>query len=187
MTKTSLLWSGLLSTTLAFVGAGAASAQTQTADTPAQELNSPRKGFIVGVGGGGGLYHDGQDASDGATVAAGAGFKIGYAPTDQLLIHYSATAGFPRAARYDAVGISGFGVTYMARRTSPSFFVNGIVGEGGSANVERRDWGEGRAFAAGGGYEFKRHWSISGDALFMRMRDDDNHVVLITMLNYLFH
>jgi hypothetical protein len=187
MTKPLLIWSGLVAATLASAAPWPASAQTQTADRPAQELNSSRKGFVVGIGGGGGLHDDSKDAGDGVTSAAGVGFKIGYAPTDQLLIHYSATAAFTRATRYDAVGISGVGVTYMARRTWPSFFVNGIVGEGGSANVDRRDWGEGVAFAAGGGYEFRRHWSISGDALFIRLGGGDNHVVLLAMLNYLFY
>lgn len=183
MPKILVLWTAVILAALAFPGAPVASAQT----APARELSSSRKGFIVGIGGGGGLYHDAEDASDGVTSAAGVGFKIGYAPSDQVLIHYSAMAAFTRATRYDAVGISGFGVTYMARRTSPSFFVNGIVGEGGSANVERRDWGEGVAFAAGGGYEFRQHWSISGDALFIRLGGNDNHVVILGMLDYLFH
>ena len=50
-----------------------------------------------------------------------------------------------------------------------------------------RDWGVGLGLGVGGGYEFKRHWSISGDALFLKMGDNDNHAVLLATVGYLFY
>ena len=45
----------------------------------------------------------------------------------------------------------------------------------------------GRGLGVGGGYEFKRRWSISGDALLLRMGDNDNHAVLLAAVGYLFY
>ena len=189
-----VLWTVLVSVTLVLPGARAASSQTLNAP-PAQTPGGPsaeRKGFIVGIGAGGGLHWIPESSVTGGSLdrsafAVGPDFKIGYAPTDQFLIYYSAKAVFTQATDYDAVGISGFGVTYMTRPMSPSFFVTGIAGAGGRATVESRDWRDGRGFGVGAGYEFNRHWSISGDALFLRFGDNDNHTVLLATLGYLFY
>ena len=194
MTPYRIFLAVFVSATLVLPGAGAASAQTFNA-SPAQIPVGPsaeRKGFIVGIGAGGALHRipEGRvtgDNLDRSAFAFGTDFKIGYAPTDQFLIYYSAKAAFPQATDYDAVGVSGFGVTYMTRPTSPSFFVTGIAGESARATLESRDWSVGRGLGVGGGYEFKRHWSISGDALFLRMGDNDNHTVLLATVGYLFY
>ncbi len=194
MTPYRILWAVLVSATLVLPGASAASAQTLNApraQTPGRP-SAERKGFIVGIGAGGGLHRIPEggvtgDSLDRSAFAIGTDFKIGYAPTDQFLIYYSAKVAFTQAMDYDAVGISGFGVTYMTRPTSPSFFVTGIAGEGARATLESRDWGVGRGLGVGAGYEFKRRWSISGDALFLRMGDNNNHAVLLATVGYLFY
>jgi hypothetical protein len=194
MTTYRALWTALVLATLVLPSARAASAQTSNAP-PAQAQDGPsaeRKGFILGIGAGGALHRLPErgvtgDTLDRSAFAFGTDFKIGYAPTDQLLIYYSAKAGFTQAADYDAVGVSGFGVTYMTRPTAPSFFVSGIAGEGGRATLDLRDWRDGRGFAVGAGYEFKRHWSISGDALFLRFGGNDNHAVVLATVGYLFY
>jgi hypothetical protein len=83
--------------------------------------------------------------------------------------------------------MSGFGVTYLIRPTSPSFFVTGLAGQSGRATLESRDWGVGRGLGVGAGYEFMRHWSVSGDALLLRMGENDNHAVLLATVGYLFY
>jgi hypothetical protein len=189
-----VLWTILVSVALASAGAPAASAQTSGAP-PAQAPSEPtagRKGFIVGIGAGGALHRIPARGTTGGSLdrsafAAGTDFKIGYAPTEQFLIFYTAKAAFTQATDYDAVGVSGFGVTYLTRPTSPSFFVTGIAGEGGRATFERRDWRDGRGFGVGAGYEFARHWSLSGDALFLRFSGNDNHTVLFATFGYLFY
>ena len=194
MTPSGILWAVLVSATLLLPGARAALAQTSNAP-PAQTPGGPsaeRKGFIVGIGAGGALHRIPEGRVTGGSLdrsafAVGTDFKIGYAPTDQFLIYYSAKAAFTQATDYDAVGMSGFGVTYITRPTSPSFFVTGIAGESARATLESRDWGVGRGLGVGGGYEFKRRWSISGDALFLRMGDNDNHGVLLATVGYLFY
>jgi hypothetical protein len=189
-----ILCAVLVSATLVLPGSRAASAQTLNA-LPAQTpdgQSAERKGFIVGIGAGGALHRIPEsrvtgDSLDRSAFAVGTDFKIGYAPTDQFLIYYSAKAAFTQATDYDAVGVSGFGVTYMTRPTSPSFFVSGIAGESARATLDSRDWGVGRGLGVGAGYEFKRRWSISGDALFLRMGDNDNHAVLLATVGYLFY
>ncbi len=184
----------LVSATLALPGAPAVSAQTLSTrqDQTPGGSSAERKGFIAGIGAGGALHRTPERgvtraSLDRTAFAGGIDAKIGYAPTDQFLIYYSAKAVFTQAADYDAVGISGFGVTYMTRPMSPSFFVTGIAGEGGRARLASRDWRDGRAFGVGAGYEFKRHWSISGDALFLRFGGNDKHTVLLATVGHLFY
>ena len=191
MTSSRVLWAALMSAILVLPG-GTASAQAVNAP-PAQASGGPsaeRKGFIVGIGVGVGLHRIPEagvtgESLDRSAFALGPDFRIGYAPTDQFLIHYSAKAVFTQATDYDAVGISGLGVTYMIRPRSPSFFVTGIAGEAGRATVESSDFRDGHGFGVGAGYEFKRHWTVSGDALFLRFGGDDNHTVLLATVGYL--
>jgi len=165
------------------------------------EPSAERKGFIIGIGGGAALHRApdvtvtrdrfGRITLSSVTansLAIATDFKVGYAPTDQLLIHYSNKVAFTQADDYDVVGLTGAGVTYMAKRSSPSFFVSGSGGAGiggnfiGSTNSDR-----GFGVSAGGGYEFSRHLSIAGDALFVRLGDNNNHTVLMATFNYLFY
>ena len=181
MTLHRMFWTVLVSVTLVVAGARAASAQS-----------AERKGFIVGIGAGAALHRtpEGQltgDSLDRSAFAVGTDFKIGYAPTNQVLIYYSAKAAFTQATDYDAVGMSGVGVTYMARPAAPSFFVSAVDGQSARATLDNRDWAAGRGFGVGAGYEFTRRWSISGDALFLRMGDNDNHTVLLGTVGYLFY
>jgi hypothetical protein len=184
--------------------AEAQSVPTQVAPVPSQaevEPSAERKGFIIGIGTGAALHRAPdvtvtRDRSGRLTfssqmaqnLAIVMDFKIGYAPTDQLLIYYSNKAAFTRADDYDVVGLTGAGVTYMARRTSPSFFITGGGGAGiggtfiGSVSSDR-----GFGFSAGGGYEFSRHLSIAGDAMLVRLGTGNNHTTVMGTFNYLFY
>lgn len=182
--------------------ASAQSTAAQVAQSQAQgEPTAERKGFIVGIGGGAAQHRAPEVTvtrdrfgrltfSSALTnnLAVATDFRIGYAPTDQFLIYYSNKAAFTQAADYDVAGITGAGVTYMARRTSPTLFVNGIVGIGfGGTFIERIESENGAGFGVGGGYEFTRHLSIAGDVLFVRLPADSNHRILMATFNYLFY
>ena len=115
-------------------------------------------------------------------------FNIGYAPSDQLLLYYSNKVAFTTDDRVDGVSVTGFGTTYMLRRTSPTPFVSGSIGVGatgtfiGSSSAET-----GRGYGIGGGYEFARHLSLNGDALFVRLGNGQNHTVYQASFNYVFY
>lgn len=161
-----------------------------------QPLTAKRKGFIFGLGGGGAIHRAPlpRFANAGTTnaFAAVTDLSIGYAPTDHVLVYYSNQVAWSRSTRYDLVGVTGGGVTYMIRRTSPSPFVRGTIGAGivadvdfGSGSVSSNDSGLGLAVSAG--YEFARHWSIEGGAMFIRPSNGSNHTVLKATFNWLFY
>jgi hypothetical protein len=175
--------------------AALAGPQQPQAAGPSRSAN--RRGFIFGLGAGGGLHRaplvpgfpDAGTTSDGAVVTD---LSIGYAPSDQVLIYYSNQVAWSRNLRYNIVGVTGMGVTYMVRPTAPSPFVRGSVGGGiaadvdfGSGSVSRDDTGLG--LTLGGGYEFARHWSVEGGAMFVRLDNGRNHTVLKATLNWVFY
>lgn len=170
--------------------------QTQAPNEP----TANRKGFIVGIGAGAGLHRaPGITVRDrsGRLISSRGGinnfavvtdFKIGYAPSDQVLIYYSNKAAFTSDSRYDVVGITGAGVTYMRKRTSPSIFFTGSIGAGIGGNISQGSNSEsGAGFSVGGGYEFRRHLSLAGDAIFVRLGNGQNHTVFKASFNYLFY
>jgi hypothetical protein len=186
------------------IGGGAAgNAGQNTPVTPSQAFEEPsarRKGFIIGVGAGAGIHQTpafrvldrfGRVVSSGGgenKLVIATNFNVGYAPSDQFLLYYSNKAAFTTDDRVDVVGVTGFGMTYMLRRTSPSPFVSGSIGVGaagtfiGSSNAE-----SGAGFSIGGGYEFARHLSVNGDAMFVRLGNGQNHTVYKALFNYLFY
>lgn len=155
-----------------------------------------RKGFLFGLGGGVGAHRAPVsrffDAGTTNELAILTDLSIGYAPTDQVLIYYSNQVAWSRSARYDIVGVTGVGVTYMIEPSSPTFFVRGSVGGGivadvdfDSGRVSSNDTGLGLTFS--GGYEFARHWSIEGGALIVRQPNGNSHTVLKATFNWLFY
>jgi hypothetical protein len=177
--------------------AGTAPRPAAQAAASSTSFSAARKGFIIGLGGGGGLHRAPISPGfvGGPTASAFAimtDFRIGYAPTDQVLIYYNNTVAWSRSSTYDIVGLSGVGVTYMIKPTSPSSFVTGAFGAGSAAEVDFgsgsfSDSETGSAVAIGGGYEFARHWSIEGAAIFVRLGTGNNHTVLKASFNWMFY
>ena len=156
-----------------------------------QEPSARRKGFLIGIGAGPALHRaplfgfgGGGPTNDFAVVTD---FRIGYAPTDQVLLHYSNKVAWTRNVAYDLVGFSGFGVTYMLDRTSPSAFVTGAIGAGAGGTLSGGADQTGLGFGVGGGFEFARHLSIDGEAMFVRLSGARNHTVLRAGFHYLFY
>lgn len=176
---------------------------TQSTPVPEPEVTEKprgRKGFIIGVGAGAGIHATptfrvldrfGRVLSSGGgdnKLAIATNFSVGYAPGDQLLLYYSNKAAFTTDDRVDAVGITGFGITYMLRRTSPTAFINGTIGAGATSRfIGSSDAEVGAGFSIGGGYEFARHLSVNGDAIFVRLGNGQNHAVYMALFNFLFY
>lgn len=162
---------------------------------PMAETTAERKGFIFGLGGGVGLHRGPAffgSAGPPNDFAINTDFRIGYAPTDQVLVYYNNSVAWSRSELYDILGLTGVGVTYMIRPTSPTPFVTGAFGAGSAAEV---DFGGGRfddtetgsAVLIGGGYEFARHWSVEGAAVFIRLGNGNNHTVLKATFSWMFY
>ena len=184
-------------------GGAAANPAQNTEVAPSQtsgEASAKRKGFIIGAGAGAGIHRTpafrvldrfGRVVSSGGgdnKLAIATNFSVGYAPGDQLLLYYSNKAAFTTDDRVDAVGITGFGITYMLRRTSPTAFINGTIGAGATSRfIGSSDAEVGAGFSIGGGYEFARHLSVNGDAIFVRLGNGQNHAVYMALFNFLFY
>ena len=156
-----------------------------------------RKGFIVGLGGGAGLhnvpvfpgFNSTETISDLAIITD---FRIGYAPIDQLLVYYRNNVAWTRNAFYDVVGMSGVGATYYFNRSAPSSFVSGAIGPAVATEVDFGtgtfdDTERGTGLSIGGGWEFARHWSVEGHAMFLRLGRNNNHRVLAGTINWMFY
>ena len=183
------------------VGVGDAPLNTPVVQSQAsREPSARRRGFIIGGGGGAGLHRTPTFRvldRFGRVVGTGGGqnkfaivtdFSVGYAPSDQVLLYYSNKAAFTTDDRVDAVGITGFGVTYMFRRTSPTPFVSGSIGAGAARTfISSSTSQSGSGYSIGGGYEFARHLSVTGDAIFVRLNNGQNHTVYRALFNYLFY
>ena len=76
----------------------------------------------------------------------------------------------------------------MLRRTSPTAFVNGSIGAGFAGTFITSSSSEsGAGYSIGGGYEFARHYSLNGEAVFVRLAGGQNHTVYRALFNFLFY
>ena len=104
------------------------------------------------------------------------------------MLFYSNRAVFTTDESYDALGVTGFGTTYMFRRTAPTGYVTGSIGGGFGANIYQGTGGEaGLGFSAGAGWEFARHLSLEGDVLVVQLGDNQRHTVYRALLLYTFY
>ncbi|NUO79219.1 outer membrane beta-barrel protein [candidate division KSB1 bacterium] len=156
--------------------------------TNAFAWDGKRKGFVLGVGAGGGLasfkpyakFSD-NETSDGERTSKFAfmsDFKIGYAPSNQVALYWmSKVAWFGYTFEYRdefidlresytlANGIGGVGVSYYFQPEGPSPYVSAGFGFStwDAPFEENSDGISGSGFALGAGYEFSKHWSLEGN------------------------
>jgi hypothetical protein len=113
-----------------------------------------RKGFILGGGLGALGIWDPIDA-EGFGWAAG-DIKIGYAPSDQLMLYYtSRNLIFPAL-----MGGLSFGANYYMKPQAPALYFTGGGGVFGGTLPWAIGWG-GYSIYSGAGYEFARHWAVA--------------------------
>jgi hypothetical protein len=147
-----------------------------TAQTPAPP--GGRKGFVVGFGGGFGYstwnestyeycgYYCGyRQVNSGNRSGVFTNFKIGFAPSDRLMILWHSSGTF-FGSRYGSGfimdGIGGLSVQYYFSSGPGAYALGGV----GYHNIMRFDPGYGGennlgvGVRGGFGFEFHRHWSV---------------------------
>jgi hypothetical protein len=153
-------------------------------------FDKERKGFILGFGLGPGFssYSQTIDSTGGKQIddeslskaALFTDFKIGYAPSNQLMIYWlSKVNWFGRedtiqtttSTRKEAItvanGVGGLGITYFFKPKAPSIYVT--VGGGFSARSEPfrgTDAWLSYGFAGALGWEFQQNWALELSALY---------------------
>lgn len=178
------------------VPAGAIAQNPPLVPDPAR--SATRKGFIIGAGAGAGLQRSpGFPSVDrfgrfteggGSNASVVTNFMVGYAPTDRTLLFYSSRAVFTSNAALDILAVGGLGMTYMLRPTTPTAYVTGSIGRGLGFNITRSSADEvGLGWSGGAGWEFRRHLSLEGDVLNVRLGNGQNHTALRALLNYTFY
>ncbi|KAA0230733.1 hypothetical protein EDS67_07485 [candidate division KSB1 bacterium] len=147
-----------------------------------------RKGFIIGIGAGGGLatYKPYTTFSDFGSnpdsemnrenkFALMTDFKIGYAPSNQVALFWmSKVAWFGHTNEFAdgssqsytfASGVGGLGVAYYFQPQGPSPYLTAGLGFSTFSAPFERDFDGlfGSGLALGAGYEFSNHWSVEGN------------------------
>jgi hypothetical protein len=160
----------------------------------ADEAWAQRRGFVLNLGLGAAwtsLKPTGFPGPSENKRALGSEFKIGYAPSDNLMIYYSNDAAFfgfntdpDEAELFTATGMSGVGGTYFLRTGVPSLFVHASVGLAALRTFysdDTEDSWSGGGVSFGGGFEFARHWTIDVDFLLTSVSDEfDNKLSIRT-------
>lgn len=170
--------------------------------TKSSALDGRRKGFVLGIGTGGGLVslkessfnREGERQSQFALMTD---FKIGYAPSNQLAIYWmSKVAWFGRELEFNtgpftrftqsytvANGVGGLGLAYYLQPKGPSPYLTGGVGFSSWATPfeEGTDAFYGFGLALGAGYEFSKHWSFEGNLTLGRQEDNSSSYSIKTL------
>jgi hypothetical protein len=142
------------------VGLGLATADANT-------LRGQRKGFMINLGGGGGLHHQSGRSNGGFAP----NINLGWGVTDQVAVSWMAKGVIVRDHGVNTMSdFSGLVGTYYLRPQAPSYFLN--LGMG-SANLytlsgkisQRSGWG----IVAGAGSEFRKNWSLGVDGEWGRI------------------
>ena len=144
------------------------------------------KGFILGFGLGPGYssYTETRDSSgtevkkfDDSKIAFFSDFKIGYAPSNQLMVYWmskGAWFGVDSSIVDDDVdeatilgGVGGLGATYFLNPEAPSLYLSAGVGfSSWSLPFEGTDPWTGLGFAGAIGYEFSPNWTVEASVLW---------------------
>ncbi len=160
-------------------------------------FDGQRKGFILGLGLGGGLTSFTQTVEIGESSQTSdrenkfsfiSDFRIGYAPSNLVEVYYNAkVAWFSLDNIFDESvtitdGLNGIGITYHLKPQAPSGFVNGAIGLAVfDAPFESgfEAW-TGFGFSAGGGFEFSPHWRVEGNIIYGKPGREESGVSVST-------
>ena len=150
----------------------------------ADTLKGRRKGFVLDLGGGGGLHH--KPGRNKAGFAPN--INLGWGVTDQVAVSWMAKGLVVRDGGVTGMSdFSGLGITYHLKPQAPSGFLR--VGMGASNLYtlsgrfsQRSGWG----ILAGAGSEFHKHWSLGVDGEWGRIGGLDilNFMVTISHSRY---
>ncbi len=172
-------------------------------------FDNNRKGFVLGIGVGPALTSYTQEVvifskavtSDRENAfGVATDFKIGYGASENFMIYYvNKVTWFSMdnalgSSVTIANGVGLLGVSYFLEPVAPSFYLTGTIGlstwmapfEDGSST-----W-TGFGVAAGGGYEFKEHWTVEAGLMWGKPGDTEmgidvstNALGVMFTINYL--
>ena len=166
-----------------------------------QEAQAQRKGFILGFGIGPGQTYINQSQNGlgldrtyaKMKTALATDFKIGYAPSERLALHWFSNTtwfragdvsffdrGSGRVEKKQSVialsGVGGLGVTYFGGPMPSAHYVKAGVGVSTWAYPFLDREGEGATYGLGlllgFGREFAKHWTMDVDSFWGRSTDD---------------
>lgn len=153
-----------------------------------------RKGFVLGLGAGGGLASfktttrsfEGERQNDFALMTD---FKAGFAPNQQLAIFWMSKVSWfgrdytiitgpfssEKVSFTVANGVGGLGMSYYFRPEGSSPYVTGGLGfsSWGTPFEEGSEALYGFGFVLGAGYEFAKHWSLEANLALGRPDNED--------------
>jgi hypothetical protein len=151
-------------------------------------LDGERKGFILGFSVGPAVTSftqkvalsvgDITESERENKFGAGTDFRIGYAPSNQLMLYYTNKLTWLRLTNTlneDVTVVNGvglFGLSYYLLPQAPSFYVAGTIGTSlwGVYDDLGNAW---TGFGLGGtaGYEFTKYWSVEGTVMWGKPGD----------------
>lgn len=142
-------------------------------------FDGQRKGFILGVGIGGGFLSNkasfsGFSNTESQGVIVG-NFKIGYAPSNSLEIYYmSKTSWWGESDVTLLLGVSAIGASKYLGTSETGFFVSGGIGLSifDAPFEEGVDSSTGFGLFGGAGYEFSKHWSVEANILYSKISEE---------------
>jgi hypothetical protein len=166
--------------------------------TGASAWDNERKGFILGYGLGPCLDMNKQSAEiigieigkidTESKFGVCDDFKIGYAPSNQLLIFFASKSSIFQTDWLDWRGtefgmytgvtavnnFSGVGMAYYIDPAAPSLFFTGGLGLSAALALESGpDPRIGFGFFGGGGFEFTPHWNVEGNFRWSSSTDEE--------------
>ena len=183
---------GVLSLWLVISASSYGQQPTSTTKTTTRDDENPsgrkhRKGFVIGLGLGPGYTTYKFDvAGYGSTKSqdkfgVSSDFKIGYAPSDQVIICWMSKVAWYSEEMMDysyyygittkditvANGVGAVGVCYFFRPWAPSPYIFGGLGYSSfSTPFDNYKSSTGFGLTLGGGIEFARHWCIEGSLVY---------------------
>jgi hypothetical protein len=151
--------------------------------TSALAFDDTRKGFLIGLSGGGGYQTFSADVSDERQnkFAFGTDFRIGGGINEQFALYFDNRVswfgvGEEQWTEGDIVAwsVTGLGASYYLEPEAPTVYVQGSIGYSGWAWMDQLNeyGGHGFGFTAGAGYEFSPHAGI--DAMLMWGKPEDD-------------
>jgi hypothetical protein len=153
-------------------------------------LDGERKGFILGFSVGPGVTSFTQTIADAYgnelesdrenKFGAGTDFRIGYAPSNQVMVYYTnklTWLRFTNALDQDVTVVNGvglLGISYYMLAEAPSLYLAATIGVStwGVTDDFGNAW---TGFGVGGtvGYEFMKYWSVEGTVMWGNPGDSE--------------
>ena len=153
-----------------------------------QAWDGHRQGFIFGGGLGGGTTVLSKSYGDIYLMGMATTLKAGFAPSDQIMIHYWGQQIWLAGGNYTGtIAAPCLGITYFHSETAPSMFYTIGAGPVFLGAVGMDEISDGTSLFLAVGRELQPHWSVElnlGYSWFEYDLDSLEGRVLVTILGY---